>query len=108
MRLFAAADPPTAAFAANNLMSIGLLRALRDLGLTVPRVVSVVGFDDHLLADLLDPPLSVVDRDVENQGAVAMRMLLARLSGDVTGPGRTVRLDTRLIRRSSTTRLAPT
>jgi LacI family transcriptional regulator len=108
MRLFAAADPPTAAFAANNLMSIGLLRALRDLGLTVPRVVSVVGFDDHLLADLLDPPLSVVDRDVENQGAVAMRMLLARLSGDVTGPGRTVRLDTRLIRRSSTTSLAPT
>ena len=103
MRLFAGADPPTAAFAANNLMTIGVLRALRDLGLAVPRAVSVVGFDDHLLADLLDPPLSVVDRDVENQGAVAMRMLLARLSGDVTGPGRTVRLDTRLIRRSSTT-----
>jgi LacI family transcriptional regulator len=102
MRVFAAADPPTAAFAANNLMTIGLLRALRDLGLAVPRAVSVVGFDDHLLADLLDPPLSVVDRDVENQGSVAMRMLLARLSGDVSGPGRTVRLDTRLVRRSST------
>ena len=104
MRLFAGADPPTAAFAANNLMCIGLLRALRDLGLAVPRAVSVVGFDDHLLADLLDPPLSVIDRDVENQGAVAMRMLLARLSGDVTGPGRTVRLDTRLVRRASTTK----
>jgi LacI family transcriptional regulator len=64
--------------------------------------VSVVGFDDHLLADLLDPPLSVVDRDMENQGAVAMRMLLARLAGDVTGPGRTVRLDTHLVRRGST------
>ena len=102
MRLFAGAEPPTAAFAANNLMTIGVLRALRDLGLAVPRAVSVVGFDDHLLADLLDPPLSVIDRDIENQGAVAMRMLLARLSGDVTGPGRTVRLDTRLIRRSST------
>ena len=107
MRLFAGAERPTAAFAANNLMTIGLLRALRDLGLSVPRAVSVVGFDDHTLADLLDPPLSVVDRDVENQGAVAMRMLLARLSGDVTGPGRTVRLDTRLIRRSSTARPAP-
>jgi DNA-binding LacI/PurR family transcriptional regulator len=102
MRLFAGADPPTAAFAANNLMTIGTLRALRDLGLAVPRSVSVVGFDDHLFADLIDPPLTVVDRDMENQGAVAMRMLLARLSGDVTGPGRTVRLDTRLIRRSST------
>ena len=108
MRLFGTANPPSAAFAANNLMTIGLLRALRDLGLAVPRTVSVVGFDDHLLADLLDPPLSVVDRDMENQGAVAMRMLLARLSGDVTGPGRTVRLDTRLIRRASTApRVAP-
>jgi LacI family transcriptional regulator len=102
MRLFAGADPPTGAFAANNLMTVGLLRALRDLGLAVPRTVSVVGFDDHLLADLLEPPLSVIDRDEENQGAVAMRMLLARLSGDVTGPGRTVRLDTRLVQRAST------
>ena len=102
MRLFAGADPPSAAFAANNMMTIGLLRALRHLGLAVPRDVSVVGFDDHLLADLLDPPLSVVDRDMENQGAVAMRMLLARLAGDVTGPGRTVRLDTHLVRRGST------
>jgi LacI family transcriptional regulator len=107
LRLFAGADPPTAAFAANNLMTVGLLRALRDLGLAVPRTVSVVGFDDHLLADLVDPPLTVVDRDMENQGAVAMRMLLARLSGEVSGPGRTVRLDTRLVRRASTSAVEP-
>jgi LacI family transcriptional regulator len=108
MRLMARADPPSAAFAANNLMTIGVLRALRDLGIAVPHAVSVIGFDDHLLADLLDPPLTVIDRDMENQGAVAMRMLLARLAGDATGPGRTVRLETRLLRRSSTVeRVAP-
>jgi DNA-binding LacI/PurR family transcriptional regulator len=102
MRLFAGAAPPSAAFAANNMMTIGVLRALRDLGIAVPQTVSVIGFDDHLVADLLDPPLTVIDRDMENQGAVAMRMLLARLTGDATGPGRTVRLETRLLRRSST------
>ncbi len=102
MRLFGRADAPTAVLAANNLMTVGLLRALHDLGLRIPDVVSVIGFDDHLLADLLDPPLTVVDRPTETQGAVATRMLLARLSAATSGEGRTVRLDTNLIVRAST------
>lgn len=102
MRLFGRSDPPTAVFAANNLMTVGLLRALHDLGLRIPSDVSVVGFDDHSLADLLDPPLTVVDRPMENQGAVAARMLLARLADRTERAGRTVRLETRLIVRSST------
>ncbi len=102
MRLFGRADSPTAVLAANNLMSVGLLRALHDLGLRIPDVVSVIGFDDHVLADLLDPPLTVVDRATETQGAVATRMLLARLADTASGAGRTVRLETNLIVRSST------
>lgn len=102
MRLFGRADAPTAVLAANNLMTVGLLRALHDLGLRVPDVVSVIGFDDHALADLLDPPLTVVDRPTETQGAVATRMLLARLASTTRGVGRTVRLETNLIVRSST------
>jgi DNA-binding LacI/PurR family transcriptional regulator len=102
MKLFGRSAPPTAVFAANNLMTVGLLRALHDLGLRIPADVSVVGFDDHLLADLLDPPLTVVDRPTENQGAVAARMLLARLIEGAERPGRTVRLETRLVVRSST------
>jgi len=102
MRLFGRADAPTAVLAANNLMTVGLLRALHDLGVRVPDVVSVIGFDDHLLADLIDPPLTVIDRATETQGAVATRMLLARLSEAASGAGRTVRLETNLIVRSST------
>lgn len=102
MRLFGRSDPPTAVFAANNMMTVGLLRALHDLGLRIPTDVSVVGFDDHSLADLLDPPLTVVDRPTENQGAVAARMLLARLTDRADGSGRTVRLETRLLIRAST------
>ncbi len=102
MRLFGQSAPPTAVLAANNMMTIGLLRALHDLGLRIPRDVSVVGFDDHALADLLDPPLTVVDRPTENQGAVAARMLMSRLTDGADRPGRTVRLETKLIVRSST------
>ncbi len=100
MRLFGRSDPPSAVFAPNNLMTVGLLRALHDLGLRIPADVSVVGFDDHPLADLLDPPLTVVDRPTENQGAA--RMLLARLADSTQRPGRLVRLETRLVVRSST------
>lgn len=103
MRLFGQSAPPTAVLAANNMMTVGLLRALHDLGLRIPRDVSVVGFDDHALADLLDPPLTVVDRPTENQGAVAARMLMNRLTDGADRPGRTVRLETKLIVRSSTT-----
>ena len=95
MRLFGRSGAPTAVLAANNLMTVGLLRALHDLGLGVPDAVSVIGFDDHLLADLLDPPLTVIDRATETQGAVATRMLLARLSAATSGEGRAVRLETR-------------
>ena len=103
MRLFGRSGVPTAVLAANNLMTVGLLRALHDLGLGVPDAVSVIGFDDHLLADLLDPPLTVIDRATETQGAVATRMLLARRASAATsGEGRAVRLETRLIVRRST------
>lgn len=102
MRLFGRADAPTAVLVANNLMTVGLLRALHDLGVRIPDVVSVIGFDDHVLADLLDPPLTVIDRATETQGAVATRMLLARLSEMTSGAGRTVRLETNLIVRAST------
>lgn len=102
MRMFGRADTPTAVMAANNLMTVGLLRALHDLGLRIPAAVSVVGFDDHVLADLLDPPLTVVDRATETQGVVATRMLLARLGAAADGAGRTVRLETNLVVRAST------
>lgn len=102
MRLLGRSHPPTALFAANNLMTIGALMAIRDLGVRVPDSLSVVGFDDHPLADLLGAPLTVIDRPTDIQGAVAARMLLSRMSGEHPGPGREVRLETKLVLRSST------
>ena len=101
MRLLAPPNPPTAVLVANNLMTIGALRALKDLGVPVPRDLSIIGFDDQVFAEIIDPPLTVIGRPMEEQGALAMRMLLSRMSGDSPGRARRVVLDTRLIERAS-------
>lgn len=101
LRLLALKVPPTAIFVANNLMSLGALRALHDMHVRIPADMSFIGFDDVEFSELLTPPLTVVDRPMEDQGALAMRLLLRRL-GHASGtlPRRIV-LDTRLVRRGS-------
>ena len=58
-------------------MAIGVLRAARDLGLRVPEDVSVIGIDDHELADFFD--LTTVAQPVHEQGRVAATQVLAAL-----------------------------
>lgn len=94
-------EPPSAVFVANNLMSIGALKAARDLGLGVPRDVSVVGFDDLDLGSLLDPPFTVIDRPSIAQGEEAARLMVERLR-DPGRPPRTVVMPVRLVVRAST------
>lgn len=101
MRLLALPDPPTAVFVANNMMTIGALRAVKDIGVRIPDDLSVIGFDDHPFSEILDPPLTVIDRPMEQQGALAMRMLLSRMGNDSRRMARRVVLDTRLIERAS-------
>lgn len=100
LRLLALASPPSAIFVTNNLMCVGVLRALHDMRVSVPDEVSVVGFDDLQLAELLSPPLTVIGRPMEEQGTLAIRLLLNRLAGRSVKP-RTIVLDTRLVIRES-------
>ncbi len=96
--LLAAPDPPTALFTAQNLITTGALRGLRQLGLH--HRVALVGFDDVQLADLLDPPVSVVAQDPPALGRAAASLLLARLDGG-EGPFQHVVVPTRLVVRGS-------
>lgn len=66
----------TAVFAANDLMAIGVLHALRDAGVDVPGEVSVVGFDDIPVAAHVWPPLTTVHQDFERIGRRAVQLLL--------------------------------
>lgn len=73
-------DPPTAVFAASDEMAIGVLRAARELGLEVPRDVSVIGIDDHEMAEFFD--LSTVAQPVHEQGRMAAGLVLAGLDAE--------------------------
>ncbi|GAB2688757.1 LacI family DNA-binding transcriptional regulator [Thalassiella azotivora] len=80
--LLGLADAPTAVFAAQNLLTVGAMQALRGRG--VQQQVALVGFDDFPLADMLDPPVTVVRQDVPRMGRVAADLLLARVDGDAS------------------------
>lgn len=94
-------SPPTAVFSANNLQTIGALKALRNMGVRVPEEMSIVGFDDLDLGELLRPALSVVARPMYEQGALAARLLMARLRGDANRTGERIVLQTSLVKRES-------
>ena len=76
-RLLCVEVPPTAVFVASDEMAFGALRTLRGSGISVPGDMSVVGFDNHELAELLD--LTTMDHSVTRQGADAARLLVAAL-----------------------------
>jgi len=96
--LLAAADPPTALLAGQNLITIGAIHALQRLGLQ--HRVALVGFDDFPLADLLNPGVSVIAQDPTGLGQAAAELLFARVDGDRTPP-RHVVVPTRLVPRGS-------
>jgi LacI family transcriptional regulator len=82
--MLAFADPPTALFTSQNLLTIGGLHALRAAGLE--RRVALIGFDDVSLADLVEPAVSVVTQDPQGMGRAAAEILFRRLDGDLKPP----------------------
>ncbi|GAB3441465.1 LacI family DNA-binding transcriptional regulator [Actinophytocola sediminis] len=95
-RLRGGASPATAVVTGNNRITVLLLRALAG----APTRPALVGFDDFELADLLDPPVTVVAVDPGVLGQTAAELLFARLDGDSAPPRRIV-LPVRLIPRGS-------
>jgi LacI family transcriptional regulator len=96
--LLLAPDPPTAVFAAQNLITIGAIRALRSCG--AQHSTAMVGFDDVTLADMVDPGISVVAQDPYALGRGAAELLFTRLSGS-DGDSRLVVLPSELVARGS-------
>ena len=96
--LLHAANPPTALFTAQNLVTIGALHALRELGLE--HETALVGFDDIELADLLEPAVTVIAQDPAAMGRTAAEILFRRLDGDDSPPEQVV-IEVELIVRGS-------
>lgn len=101
LRLLALPTRPTAVFCANNVMTIGGLKALAERQLRVPTDISLIGFDDLDLGALLSPPLTVIDRPAEEQGAIAGRLMLQRLTKGGSAAPTHIVMETRLLTRGS-------
>lgn len=92
---------PTAVLAMSDATAAGVLQAARQLGLAVPRDLSVVGFDDLPLTRFTDPPLTTVHQPVRLKGEHAARMLLGAI-GQTDGQVEHRVLETHLVVRAST------
>src|SRR3954469_5776044 len=92
--------PPTAVVSGNNFMTIGLLRAIAERGLTVPDDIALVAFDDFEWADLFHPRLTVIRQPTTELGSRAVELLLSRLA-DPDRPIRTERLEATFVHRDS-------
>ena len=93
---------PSAVFAANDMMAIGAMMALREAGLRIPEDIAVMGFDNIFAAGALSPGLSTVNQFQHVLGQVAARMMLQRLTEYPTDmPGRHREMPFEIVRRQS-------
>ena len=97
-------DRPTAVLCSNDLTAIGVLRGLHGEGLSSPRDMSVIGFDDIYMAQFMLPPLTTIQLSRQDLAQQAFAALRADIERSAAAHGATYRMETRLIVRGSTAR----
>jgi LacI family transcriptional regulator len=91
LQLIALDEPPSAIFAASDLMAMGAIRAATEAGLRLPAELSIVGFDDIPFAEHTTPPLTTLRQDKYGLGAAAGAALVQRIEGgDGAAKGQTL------------------
>lgn len=97
-RLLDRDEPPTAVFAADNLMALGALQGIREAGLRIPDDVGLASFDDSPWFELVTPPLTAIAQPMTELGRAAVQALLDLLAGR---PAQSRTLTSRLVVRES-------
>jgi LacI family transcriptional regulator len=99
--------PFTAICAFNDVTAIGAMLALREAGLRVPRDVSIVGFDDALIATSSNPPITTIHHPLRSVGQTAAMTMLGLISDEIPRPHTpTITLHPNLVVRRSTSSVA--
>ncbi|MDF1513458.1 MAG: LacI family DNA-binding transcriptional regulator [Anaerolineae bacterium] len=101
MKLLSLTDPPTAIWAINDLLAVGVQRAVQSSGLRIPDDVAVAGFDDTTIAAQLYPPLTSVRLPAHRLGQRAAKILLKRIQEPGGEPMREILPATLIIRQST-------
>lgn len=104
-QLLNVANPPTAIFAINDMYAFGAYAGARDLGYSVPGDLSVIGFDDISLAEIVQPPLTTIKQPIREITRLAVERMVGRIQGTITGPVEHQSLSADLIVRASTARV---
>jgi DNA-binding LacI/PurR family transcriptional regulator len=81
-KLLSLPDPPTAIIFDSDLLAVTGLGVAQKMGFGVPDDVSIVGWDDSLISQVVHPPLTAITRDITGFGAAAARQLLAAVDGE--------------------------
>ena len=81
-RLMALEERPTAIFAANDIMALGAIYAIQEVGLKIPEDVAIVGYDDRDFADWIRPALTTIRMPSFEMGQAAARLLLQQINGE--------------------------
>ena len=107
-RLFDQPNPPTALICANDDMAAGALSAAHGRGLDVPGHLSITGFDDTPVSEIVWPPLATVQQPLKDMGGEAVRIIAERLAGRRRGSDwRFTTLPHAVVARASAGRVAP-
>jgi LacI family transcriptional regulator len=102
-RLLAGPVRPTAVLCSNDMTAIGVMRKSHDAGISIPRDLSVIGFDDIRLAQFMLPPLTSVQMSQPELARLAFHALLAEVERETPSPnGTDYMLKTNLVLREST------
>ena len=94
-------ESPRAIFAANDLMAVGVVEAIKLGGYFIPQDIAVVGFDDTIVTSVIDPPLTTVKRPMYELGVNAAKKLFALIKEEDSGQEIEI-LDSELVIREST------
>ncbi|MBB6479564.1 LacI family DNA-binding transcriptional regulator [Spirochaeta isovalerica] len=86
LKLLKLTPPPDAVFAANDLMAMGAVDALKTEGLRIPEDISVIGYDNIRMASLLEPKLTTVSWPVYKMGLISARILIDEVESEEDNP----------------------
>jgi LacI family transcriptional regulator len=93
--------PPTAVFVTNYEMTLGAVMALNSRNIAIPEEMSLIGFDNIQLANVVKPRLSIVVQPMQQIGETAANLLIKRMRGDRSGFPAMFRLKTEIVERES-------
>ncbi|NAW66033.1 substrate-binding domain-containing protein [Photobacterium halotolerans] len=103
-KIFASGALPSAIFACNDMMAMGVINAAHEQGIRIPEDLSLIGYDDIHIAKFMTPSLTTIHQPKYRLGQAAVETLLKRINKEITEP-QVVRLEPTLVVRKSVLRV---